>query len=969
MIEIVDLKQQKQTTCRVMICQMNSSEFNWQNKNGLLHLNHDDKISIKVREFLKIAKLNSVDLILFPELSIPEKLIEKIQEWSREQEAIVICGSHYYYNQDKIISRCPIIIKGHIYFTEKKFPAPLEKSPIIGEGIHAGTKVIKFINSFIGDFSVLICADYLEENLKKELNFETLDFLCVCAFQRDSSVYHNRMNIDCENSSTGLYLLYSNFIDSKYGDGNSAIFGIMDRLYADKLFEAKYTDLVPNKKLFQFKADSEFVISDLDLVNKRPFSNRNIFTEPNFHLVSTNTQTSTNDLAFIQKVAHDDERYKRIDELYVQPSEFKEIGDILKSKNIVFIIGDPGIGKTYTAVKILKDYFNNGYEPIWFAGLEKEERELQSKVLRDFIPTDNQIVYFEDPFGRTIFERRDSLFQIFNPLLDKLSNLNCKIIITSRKEIFEHFSQESLLEKEILTLKQELNIRNPSYDASGLIKIFDKLASIICDWYEDKECRNLVYSAINNGAIATPLSIRDLVFVSRNVFSAQTLEEHIERRSNESIKVFALEILSSSATIKTILYLTYFCGTKGKPYLSEIFSEVSKKLTELNIPIKSLSLNVEIRSQIGFRIEQFGFAKTAYKFSHPIYEESLASLILSDPQCEIIAKNIIQEVANKDIRTAYQIINRNVVKYPNVALLLFTHIFESNFEIDDRGLKLTLSQKLISTYFSSRNRDFFDLVTKFYPLATLIKDINNSTDWTDLTQELILCQRYINNSPVEFNSSIVEQIQWEKILALKNNHYSLASQILHLLFISFSIYPKALEIFIKKRGINVIKKMYFLLDDNDRVRLFNLFKDQPIRKELKKYMDSIARINHIKFKRKSLLRKVIFSDCKYYGILIIDNGAKNAISKIWLNLLPAGIVEVQGNFVAGSIVAIFDEETNFLGVGVSEYNSDDLAKIMGYSSNQFNELVGYYHTSSAIKADFLQRFRFGQGKKWTFESK
>lgn len=967
MIEIIDLKQEKQNTCRVMVCQMNSFEFNWKQKSGLHFLSNDEKIALKVKEFLKIAKQNSVDLILFPELSIPEKLIERIQEWSREQESIVICGSHYYENAGHIISRCPVIIKGHVYFTEKKFPSPLEKSPIFGEGISGGTKILKFLNSFIGDFSVLICADYLEENLKKELDLETLDLLCVCAFQRDSTVYHNRMNIDCENSSIGIYILYSNFIDKKYGDGKSAIFGIMDRMYVDKLFAANYTDLLPNKKLFQFKDDSEFVVSDLDMVNKRPFANRNILTEPNFHLLSTNTQTSSKDLAFIQKVAHDDERYKRIDELYVPPTEFNEILEILETKNIVFIIGDPGIGKTYTAVKILKDYFNKGFDPIWFAGLEKEERELQSKVLQDFTPTENQVVYFEDPFGRTTFERRDSLFQIFNPLLDKLSSLNCKIIITSRKEIFEIFSQESLLEKEILSLKQELNIRNPSYDINGLTSIFDKLASITCDWYEDSGCRDLVYSAIRNGEITTPLSIRDLVFVSRNVYSKQILKEQIERRSSETIKVFALEILSSSATIKTILYLTYFCGTKGKPYLSEIFSEVAKQLISLNIPIKSLSLNIEIRSQIGYRIEQFGFAKTAYKFSHPIYEESLSNLILSDSQCEIIGKTIIQEIANKNVRTAYQIINKNVIKYPEVTLLLFTHILEINTEIHDINLKLTLGQKLISTYYNTKNQDFFNLATRFYPLKTLIDDINNSSDYSDLTQELLLCLRYMKNSPVDFDSSLIKKIQWERILALKNTHYSTASKLLHFLFTSVSINPKSLSIFIEKKGTNIIKKMYFLLDDNDRKRLYNLLKGQHVQRELVKYKQSIEGVTYEKSKRKSLLRKVIFSDCKYSGILVIDTGAKKAISKHWLNLLPAGILKITGHFPAGSIVGVFDEQKTFLGVGVIEYSSRDLSKIIGHSSGQFNELIGYHHTSSAIKADFLQRFRFKEGRKWTLE--
>ena len=75
MIEVIDLKQEKQSNCRVMVCQLNSNDFDWHHNSGLYNLTHNEKISIKITEFLKIAKHNSVDLLLFPELSIPEKLI------------------------------------------------------------------------------------------------------------------------------------------------------------------------------------------------------------------------------------------------------------------------------------------------------------------------------------------------------------------------------------------------------------------------------------------------------------------------------------------------------------------------------------------------------------------------------------------------------------------------------------------------------------------------------------------------------------------------------------------------------------------------------------------------------------------------------------------------------------------------------------------------------------------------------
>lgn len=966
MIETIDLNQEKQDTCRIMICQLNSDEFDWELKNGLYFMVNNEKISLKIKDLLSIAKLNSVDLILFPELSIPEKQIEKLQEWSREQQSIIICGSHYSNNDSVYTPRSPVIIKGEVYFTEKIYLSPLEKSPIINEGASSGIKILKFTNSFIGNFAILICSDYLEDNLKIDLNLQSLDFLCVPSYQRDSEVYYRRMNVDCENSKDGLFILYSNFINEKYGDGNSSLFGIMDRMYLDKIKIAGYSDLDPNKKIFQFRNTTEYLIADLDLKNKRPFANRNISTSPNVQIISINTETKNKDLEFIKKIFHDDERYKRIDDLYVEPNEYNEILEIIDEKNIVFIIGDPGIGKTYTAVKILKTYYEKGFQPIWIAGLEKEERDLQSKVLRDFEPTENQIVYFEDPFGRTAFEKRDSLFQIFSPLMDKLRSSNCKIIITSRKEIFEIFTKESLLEKEILNIKKELNVSNPSYDKKLLYKIFEKLAILFCDWRDNVGFKQLVQKAIKDDKITTPLAIRDLVFVSKNTDSEEVLQEQIERRTNETTKVFALEILASSITTKVILYLTYFCGNKGKPFLSELYQNTGKELISLNLPITSFSFNIEMRSQIGYRIEQYGYNKTAYKFAHPIYEEALSSLIVSDKICETIAKTIIHELSKIDLKIAYNTINRFVIKTPDVSLLLINHILESNSKIEDISLRITLSQKLISTYYLTKNEDFFNLACHFYSLKEIVNSLNNQfTDWNDLAQKINLCQRYINNSPLEFDSSLTDNIDWDSLFNNKNDGFFTPARILNILIISITISPLSIGAFIKKKGTNIIKKIYLFSDKNDRKRLFMLLRGYPLQKEIKKYKKTIEEFEKIDNNNKFVLfRTALFSEFKYYGKIIIDNGAQRAISRPWANLLPAGIENIIGNFPAGSIVGIFNENLKFIGVGVTEYSSESLQKIMGHSSPEFQELIGYFHTNCAIKTEFLKRFKKNESENW-----
>lgn len=953
-----------------MICQFNSEEFDWEIKHGLYHIVNNDKISYKIRNLLTVAKLNSVDFLVFPELSIPEKQIQKIQEWSKEQETIVICGSHYNGVNGKNIPRSPVIIKGEVFFTEKIKLSPLEKSPIANQGATGGNKILKFENSFVGNFGILICSDYLDEEIKQELNLNSLDILVVPAFQRDSEVYFRRMNTDTENSMHGIYILYSNFNDSKYGDGRSAIFGNMDHMYLDKLKNANYTDLNPSKKVFQFTDNSEYIIADLDTKNKRPFANRNLTTEPNICIYPNNIKASNSDLEFIKRIAHDDERYKRIDELYVEPKEFNEIKNILVNKNIIFIIGDPGIGKTYTAVKLLKEYYELGYQPIWIAGLEKEERDLQSKVIRDFEPGSNQIVYFEDPFGRTAFEKRDSLYQIFSPLMDKLTASNCKVIITSRKEIFERFTKESLLEQEVLHLKSELNVTNPSYDIQGLREIFNKLGSIYCEWFDEKDFRNLVYDAIENSKLSTPLSIRDLISVSHSTKSKDILKEQINRRTNDIVKVFALEIMTTSISAKLILYLVYFCGSKGKPFLSQLYQTVSYDLISINLPITKFSFNIDIRTQIGYRIQHFGFLKSAFRFTHPIYEEALANLILSDKTCEIVAKTIFDNLLKLDVKIAYEILNKFVIKSPKVSLLLLNHLLDSQSALLEVTIKTTLAQKLISTYYNTKNEDFFNLACRFYPLEDVIYDINNNfQSWSHLYQKLMLCHRYINNSPIDFDSTITEKINWELILNNKNDEFFTPQKILEFLNVSSAINVNSVTIFIKIKGDNLIQRTYLLLDKNLRKLFLKHLYGQKILRELRKFnflIDKFEKENN--YNKRQLIRAAVFSEKKYYGKIYIDNGAKKAILESWLNLLPAGIVNIIGNFQTGQIVGVFDNEDSLIAVGIAEYSSEDLRKIMKHSSYEFQELIGYFHSSCAIRKEFLKRLNYeNQRKKWQFK--
>ena len=66
------------------------------------------------------------------------------------------------------------------------------------------------------------------------------------------------------------------------------------------------------------------------------------------------------------------------------------------------------------------------------------------------------------------------------------------------------------------------------------------------------------------------------------------------------------------------------------------------------------------------------------------------------------------------------------------------------------------------------------------------------------------------------------------------------------------------------------------------------------------------------------------------GVAVVNAGAKAALSDYHANsLLLIGIVEIQGFFKKGDIIRIQDEDGNHLGIGKSQYDSEEAIELLG----------------------------------------
>jgi glutamate 5-kinase len=92
------------------------------------------------------------------------------------------------------------------------------------------------------------------------------------------------------------------------------------------------------------------------------------------------------------------------------------------------------------------------------------------------------------------------------------------------------------------------------------------------------------------------------------------------------------------------------------------------------------------------------------------------------------------------------------------------------------------------------------------------------------------------------------------------------------------------------------------------------------------------------------------------GELIVDEGAAGAITVNGKSLLPAGIKQIRGHFEDGAAVIVSDVTGKQLAIGLSNYSSDELKKIIGRQTAEIDWILGYRRNDEAIHADNLVNF-------------
>ena len=103
---------------------------------------------------------------------------------------------------------------------------------------------------------------------------------------------------------------------------------------------------------------------------------------------------------------------------------------------------------------------------------------------------------------------------------------------------------------------------------------------------------------------------------------------------------------------------------------------------------------------------------------------------------------------------------------------------------------------------------------------------------------------------------------------------------------------------------------------------------------------------------KSARKQWIAGSLKPAGVIVLDDGALNAL-RSGKSLLPAGVMQVEGEFQRGDSVIVNDTSGHEVARGLIAYSAADAHQIKGYKTSEIEALLGYRGRDEMIHRDDL----------------
>ena len=329
-------------------------------------------------------------------------------------------------------------------------------------------------------------------------------------------------------------------------------------------------------------------------------------------------------LEFLKRINKVEKIYLAMDDLFVAPKEYDKIKKILEDEKIIFIVGSPEYGKTYTAIHILLEYFrkkDSNYELIRMTFPEnRNDGETIEELNKIIIALKNKeiLLYLQDPFGETKLIEPSEEFskKLFELISSFKTQSKSRLIITSRSDLFK--SVEDRIMGEAKGVTTYLNLKTGSYDYERRKKILLNLSKFYeCQWLENIESKNQILNWIKDSRILPSLlNMMNYALSTRRVRDIDELGRKIDIHSQSTPRWFADEIKLKSP--EYMLFLSFpFIGDFEKDFVIKNYNKLLKDLDNLH--------DFEFE-KVQEKFEEVVNVDDNVSFYHPSYFEALPYL-------------------------------------------------------------------------------------------------------------------------------------------------------------------------------------------------------------------------------------------------------------------------------------------------------------------------------------------------------
>lgn len=102
---------------------------------------------------------------------------------------------------------------------------------------------------------------------------------------------------------------------------------------------------------------------------------------------------------------------------------------------------------------------------------------------------------------------------------------------------------------------------------------------------------------------------------------------------------------------------------------------------------------------------------------------------------------------------------------------------------------------------------------------------------------------------------------------------------------------------------------------------------------------------------------------KHQGTIYIDEGAVQKLRYGGASLLAVGILRTSSSFERGAIVQLVSSSGNPIAVGMANYGSQEIQKLIGSHSKHIEDILGYSHGTEIIHRDNMTRIKIKESIK------